>query len=104
MDSLGHSAQHTARTAGMDRRTVTDCTVAFNERIREAGYQPTVYFNPHLAARFVYLEELADYPFWLAMYTDWMNYEHRFAMWQYTNQGKVPGIQTAVDLNLWFPE
>ena len=50
------------------------------------------------------LEELADCAFWLAMYTDWMRYEHRFLMWQYSNQGKVPGIETAVDMNLWFPE
>jgi GH25 family lysozyme M1 (1,4-beta-N-acetylmuramidase) len=93
----------TARTADMKRRLLTDCTIAFNERIRQEGYESMIYFNPHLASNFLHLEELADYPFWLAMYTDWMNYEHRFHMWQFTNEGKVPGISTAVDLNLWIP-
>ena len=93
-----------ARTAAVDRRTVTDCTMAFSRKIRDAGYEPMIYFNPHLEENFIHLEELADNPFWLALYTDWMNYPYRIRMWQYTSQGKVPGIETAVDMNLWFPE
>lgn len=94
---------NTARTADMKRRLLTDCALAFTQRIRAEGYEPMIYFNPHLAKNFLHLEELADCAFWLAMYTDWMRYEHRFLMWQYSNQGKVPGIETAVDLNLMLP-
>lgn len=94
---------NTARTADMKRRLLTDCALAFTQRIRAEGYEPMIYFNPHLAKNFLHLEELADCDFWLAMYTDWMRYEHRFFMWQYSNQGKVPGIETAVDLNLMLP-
>ena len=40
--------------------------------------------------------------FWLAMYSDWMTYPYRIDMWQYTEEGSVPGIDGNVDLNLYF--
>jgi GH25 family lysozyme M1 (1,4-beta-N-acetylmuramidase) len=32
-----------------------------------------------------------------------MTYEYKVDMWQYTNQGSVPGIKGNADINLWFP-
>jgi len=93
-----------ARTADMDARTVTDCTVAFCQAVEDAGYQPMVYFNRHQARDFLYLEELTRYPFWLAMYSDRMTYPYKIDMWQYTCEGSVPGIQGDVDINLFFPD
>lgn len=92
-----------ARTGQLDARTVTDCTLAFCQRIEAAGYQPMVYFNRHQAQDFLYLEELARYPFWLALYSDRMTYPHKVDMWQYTDQGRVPGIEGNVDINLLLP-
>ena len=49
--------------------------------------------------------ELA-YRIWVAQYgsaqTDVPEYPGNFAMWQYTNQGSVPGISTYVDLNVAY--
>lgn len=92
-----------ARTGGMDKRTVTDCTVVFCEMLQSVGYRPMIYFNRHQAEDFLYLEELTDYPFWLALYSDRMTYPYRLAMWQYTEKGKVPGIDGYVDIDLYFP-
>ena len=50
----------------------------------------------------MYLTELEQYPFWLALYSDRMTYPYRFEMWQYTDSGKVPGIEGNVDINLYF--
>lgn len=91
------------RTVGVDSRTLTDCTKAFCDRIRQAGYEPMVYFNPSQSRTQLYLAELVDYKFWLAMYSDYMTYEYKVDMWQYTNQGSVPGIKGKADINLWFP-
>ena len=91
------------RTVGVDSRTLTDCTKAFCDRIRQAGYEPMVYFNPSQSRTQLILAELVDYQFWLAMYSDYMTYEYKVDMWQYTNQGSVPGIKGNVDINLWFP-
>lgn len=92
----------TARTAAVDRRTLTDCSIAFCEEIRSAGREPMVYFNRRQGNNRLYLYELEDYPFWLAMYSYRMTYPYKVEMWQYTNQGKVPGIEGDVDINLWL--
>ena len=91
-----------ARTAKMDRRTLTDCYKAFCERITEAGYTPMAYFNSYQSRSLMYLTELEEYPFWLALYSDRMTYPYRFEMWQYTDSGRVPGIEGNVDINLYF--
>lgn len=92
----------TDRTADMDARTLTDCSIAFCEAVKEAGYDPGLYFNPDLGSRLLYLGELTDYRFWLAMYNANMTYPFRIDMWQYTNTGSVPGIDGDVDLNIYL--
>lgn len=91
------------RTVDADARTVTDCAKAFCETIRQAGYETMIYFNPNQSRERMYLEELVDYGFWLAMYSDLMTYEYKIDMWQYTKEGSVPGIQGHVDIDLYFP-
>ena len=50
------------------------------------------------------LEELKQYEFWLAWYSDLMRYPYQVRMWQYTDSGRVPGIDTNVDLNVYMTE
>ena len=91
------------RTANTDPQTVTDCAKAFCETVGQAGYDTLIYFNPSQSRDMMYLDEVADYGFWLAMYSDEMTYEYKVDMWQYTKEGKVPGIKGNVDINLYFP-
>ncbi len=91
-----------ARTANVDARTLTDCTKAFCETVKKAGFQPMVYFNRDQAKERMILPELTEYPFWLALYDPAMDYPYRVDMWQYTSEGAVPGIEGDVDLNLFF--
>lgn len=91
------------RTVGVDARMLTDYTKAFCDTVEAAGYDSMIYFNPDQSRKQMYLEELADYGFWLAMYTDQMDYPYKVDMWQYTNEGVVPGINGSVDINLFFP-
>ena len=93
-----------ARTANVNARTLTDCTLAFCDVIADAGLEPMVYFNPSQGRDLLYLEELTIYPFWLAMYDAPMNYPYEVAFWQYTEAGTVPGISGGVDINLLLPK
>lgn len=93
-----------ARTAKMDPRTLTDCYLAFCGKVEEAGYTPMVYFNTHMSRTMLYLTELEQYPFWLALYSDRMTFPYRIEMWQYTDSGRVPGIEGNVDVNLMFTD
>ena len=92
-----------ARTAGMDARTLTDIQKYFCEKMTELGYKPMIYFNWHQSSNLYYLSELEDYEFWLALYQDRMSYPWKVEMWQYTDQGRVPGINGNVDLNVYIP-
>ena len=92
----------TARTADMDSRTLTDMAKAFCTTIQDAGYQPMLYFGRSQSVDLLNLEELVEYPFWLAMYSTIMDYPYKIDMWQYTDEGSVPGINGNVDMNLLF--
>ena len=93
-----------ARTADVDARTLTDCIKTFCGRVEAEGYKSMIYFNPHFHENEVlYLDELTDYHFWLAMYDTRMDYPYQIDMWQYSCTGSVPGIYGDVDLNLYLP-
>ncbi|MBQ7415839.1 MAG: glycoside hydrolase family 25 protein [Oscillospiraceae bacterium] len=92
-----------ARTGQLDTPTLMACVEAFCDRVGQAGYEPMIYFNQDLAKNYLELEQLAYYPFWLAMYTDRMTFPHQIRFWQYSDQGTVPGIEGDVDLDLYFP-
>lgn len=96
-----HTGQDT-RTADVDARTLTDCVNTFCRTVEAQGHKAMVYFNAHQAEHSMYLEELAGYPFWFAQYDQMLECPYRVDMWQYTNKGRVPGISTDVDMNLFF--
>lgn len=91
-----------ARTWNLSARTVTECTIAFCDAVEKAGYIPAFYFNQSMSHSTFRLRELQQYDFWLAQYSDAMTFRYDVDMWQYTNEGTVPGIDVAVDLNLSF--
>ncbi len=94
-----------ARSWRVKPKTIHACAMAFCMEIKAAGYQPMVYFNQS-QGKYVYnLEEMraAGIELWLAMYTKAMTYEYKVQMWQYTGEGKVPGIKRPVDIDLYFP-
>lgn len=96
-----------SRTREVDGETQTACAIAFCRVIGEAGYLPMVYFSPSKGYTELDLEQLLEWPFWLAHYTEgWSatSFRYHFAMWQYTSAGAVDGIAGNVDLNLCLTE
>ena len=91
-----------ARTGGMDKATLTECAKTFCRTIENGGYQPMLYFNSHISRDLLDLQELAQYPFWLAQYKEKMDYPYQVDFWQYTEDGTVPGIKGKVDIDLMF--
>ena len=97
-----HVNNETARTNDMDPYVATDCAKAFLEAIEEAGYWPMMYFNTFQARKLFYLDQLMEYDFWLALYSDRMTFPYKVDMWQYTSTGTIPGIFGDVDVNVLF--
>lgn len=97
---------------GFEKRT--DNAIAFMECIKQHGYTPLFYGSK---------SDMEDEPewdmdkisslynVWVAQYpakpypeTQYSAYSGRYMMWQYTNKGSVPGIGTAVDMNVGYLE
>ena len=97
-----HVNNESARTNGMDPYAATGCARAFLEVIDEAGYWPMMYFNTFQAKKLFYLDQLMEYDFWLALYSDRMSFPYKVDMWQYTCTGTIPGVFGDVDVNVLF--
>ena len=93
-----------ARTNDLSGEVLTDCAIAFCERVAEEGYTPMVYFNQPVGYLQYELDRLTDYDFWYAQYpaadamVPAMYYDYQ--IWQYTSSGRVDGVEGNVDLNL----
>lgn len=83
---------------------MTNCAIAFCEKIKEKGYRPGVYFNQDYGYNYLDLRDLENYTLWLAEYGDIPTFPYLYHCVQYTDSGTVPGIEGAVDLNLMFTE
>lgn len=91
-----------ARTDGISVEALTNCTIAFCDTVKDAGYIPMVYQNKRVSLLKLDLPALTGYDFWLAEYNDQATYYYNYRMWQYCSDGKVPGISTACDMNICF--
>lgn len=94
----------TARTDENTPQEFTNYCKVFCDTVEHAGYDSMIYSNMKWMAYSLDMEELAEYDFWYADYHDTPQCPYDYKIWQYTENGTVPGINTNVDLNLWFQE
>ncbi len=92
----------TARTDHVTGEQFTRNTIAFCNRIREAGYEPMIYSNMYWEAFLFDLAQLEGIPVWYADYEPVPQTPYVFEFWQYTEKGNVSGIEGTVDLDVWF--
>lgn len=72
---------------------------AFCGYLKSKGYDVGVYSNPdYIDNKF---GNLSEYPLWLAKYSSDKGNCSPF-MWQYSSSGKIPGIKTKVDMNIYY--
>ena len=79
----------------------TDAVVGFLETVKEAGYPPMVYASTVWFVKYLDIERIGDYPFWLACY-ETPDFPYHTEAWQYMPSGWVPGIDHDTDLNVWM--
>ena len=80
----------------------TALTKLFCQLVEESGYKPIIYHNVEMGALMINVAELEDYDKWLAYYNDDMYYPYAYQIWQYSDRGRVSGIEGNVDLNICF--
>ncbi len=92
-----------ARTDNLSKSVLNDCAAAFCSRIKQAKYEPCVYFGANKGLLSYDLSRLKDYTFWFARYeSDTPRFYYGFSFWQYSSTGKVSGINGYADRDLCF--
>lgn len=89
-----------ARTKDMTSDAITQCALAFCDEIEKAGRTAIIYFNREIGYFEYDLKVLENYDFWLAEYENYPTFLYAYKMWQYTDAGKVDGIDGEVDINI----
>ncbi len=92
-----------SRTRDTDGDTVVDCCLEFCRVIEAAGYTAGTYFNLDEAYDEYDLDRFAGLKIWIAdPNASWPRYYYAHDMWQYSFDGKVPGISHYVDLDVLY--
>lgn len=76
----------------------------FIDRIKEAGYTPMIYANMEMWSVLLDMSEFEDVEKWFAYYGTELYFPYEYAIWQYSDTGRVDGIQGDVDMNISFRE
>ena len=91
-----------ARTEGMEGGTVTDCALAFCQKVTEAGYRAGIYAYRFLGYYCYELARLGDYALWIGAVGDYPDFYYAHEIWQYSTVGSIHGVGAVVDLDLRF--
>lgn len=86
------------------KQELTDMVIRFNSEIEESGRYAGVYANKYWFNTYLYKDILSKmYSCWVAQYNNVCDLEiNNKDMWQFTNSGKIDGIQGNVDMNILY--
>ena len=85
--------------------TQAECTEVartFCDKLKAAGYFVGIYCNKYFARDELYAARLSDYHFWIAEYNSSCTYNGAYGMWQYTETGRISGIDRVCDKNYCY--
>ena len=72
---------------------------AFCQKISDAGYPVGIYASKYWWTTYLNSPTLDRWHRWVAQWGNECTYSGTYAIWQYTNKGRVDGITTDVDMN-----
>ena len=90
-----------ARSNDISVEDRTAAVVGFCETIEAAGYTPMVYASRDQFVKYLDIDQIGKWQFWLASY-DTPVFPYHTEGYQYSPYGLVDGIETQVDLNVWM--
>ena len=90
----------------MPRRDVTDIVTTFMEALENSGYYAMIYSYAKFFDDNLIMDKIEKYDIWVACWGDEVklaeNYSYHYGMWQYSEVGRISGIDEYVDLNYSF--
>lgn len=83
----------------LGKKAVSDMITAFCETLEDSGYFVGVYTSRSSFQTYVDNTCKTAYTSWVAEWGNKLNYADPADMWQKSDKGSIPGIQSSVDLN-----
>ena len=87
----------------LTKKEITDCMIAFCERVKEKGYKPCIYTNYDFIKNKIDMDRLKDYYLWLS-YPNSEQPNIKCDIWQNSFAGKVNGINGDVDTDISYKD
>lgn len=80
----------------------TEVILTFANKLKKAGYYTGYYTNLNWTRHMLNMNRLRAYDLWIAQWNKTCHCTHPYGIWQFTNQGIIPGIEGDVDMNLCY--
>ena len=81
---------------------INKCYEAFANGVEARGYSACLYSSKNFLEN-TWTNE-SDRPIWLAHYVSSTGYTGKYFMWQHSSNGRIDGINGAVDLDVLYLE
>lgn len=82
-----------------------DAVLGFTHTVEDAGYESAVYASRNMLTNYMQADLLDDSAtIWIARYEKTASLDANYWFWQYTDEGKVGGIEGNVDTSFWYME
>ena len=94
------SLDQSSRTIQCNGDQITGFIRTFCGKVEDAGYTASYYATKSMAYNTLDLSQLTDYDLWYAEFRATPSFYYDFKLWQYTQQGSVPGIPEQVPVTL----
>lgn len=92
----------------MSKKEVTAIVTTFMEAVESAGYYAMIYSYAKFFDDNLLMDKIDKYDIWVACWGSHEelneNYGYHYGIWQYSETGKLPGIDEFVDLNYSYKD
>lgn len=78
--------------------------IAFCDKLKSNGLRPGLYMSISPLCNYITDEVQKAYPLWIAQYNNVCQYDGNYAIWQYSDNGKVSGVDGNTDMNYLHDE
>lgn len=90
----------------LGKQLCTDMARVFCSILQSKGYVVGIYSYRTMLVEYIDRDTLYEYPIWVAEWTGTTvlppQYPYKYAMWQYSSKGRIPGINGDVDLDVCY--
>lgn len=91
---------NSTKAKALGKSTCGSIVMAFCNTVKNAGFEPMVYANYSTLTSYLPETLKKHYKIWLAHYASKTPYKGYY-LWQYSSQGKVPGLPGNIDVNVF---